>query len=137
MSKRKQAHDGKGSRVPAWRARAGPAPSLPKETEKDFTQRVIDYLKLTGWKVYHSTAPGAAMWKPRGFPDIVAVRERVAFLELKMPGRTMSEYQEEWADALQHVDSEIGQRCICAPPRAVIYRCVYPEDWGWIERTFR
>jgi hypothetical protein len=73
-------------------------------TERAFQQAVIDAAKLLGWRCYHThdsrrSAPG--------FPDIVAVRERVIFAELKTARGALSQEQVAWLDALKAAGQEI------------------------------
>ena len=66
-------------------------------TEKQFQSIVVAEVKKRGWMIYHTydsrrSAPG--------FPDLVLVRERVLFRELKTEKGRLTPAQKEWQDAL-------------------------------------
>lgn len=73
-------------------------PPWEKETEKQFMGRVIALAKLNGWKVYHTHDSRRS--EP-GFPDLVLVRERVIFAELKADKGKPTKAQREWLLALE------------------------------------
>lgn len=82
-------------------------------TEEDFLKSVIDLAKLTGWKVFHARAAMTSKgWRTpvqadgAGFPDLVLVRERVIFIELKSEKGKVSDSQWAWKDALQSAMAE-------------------------------
>jgi hypothetical protein len=68
-----------------------------KESEKSFMGRVIAFAKERGWKVYHTFDSRRS--EP-GFLDLVCVRDRVLFMELKKDGETPTKAQKEWYHAL-------------------------------------
>ena len=74
------------------------------------------------WKAYHSYFSDRS---EAGFPDLVLVRERVVFVELKTMKGTISPKQREWYDAL-----------IAGGAEAYIWR---PDAWnsGEIEAALR
>ncbi len=74
------------------------------------------------WKAYHSFFSDRS---EAGFPDMVLVRERVVFVELKTMKGRVSPKQLEWHEAL-----------IAGGAEAYIWR---PADWnsGEIERLLR
>ncbi|MCJ7829360.1 MAG: VRR-NUC domain-containing protein [Dehalococcoidia bacterium] len=83
-------------------------------TEEDFLKQVIDLAKLTGWRVAHfRPAQTARGWRTpvqgdgAGFPDLVLVRERVVYAELKSEKGKVSDAQWAWKDALQMAGKEI------------------------------
>lgn len=94
----------------------GPA----KVTEKAFSQTVVEYARLNGWRVWR---PWLAIHSPRGFPDLTMVRDgRLVFAELKSDSGKTTEAQEEWLAELREVPGVT----------AVVWR---PSDWDDVERT--
>lgn len=82
--------------------------------EREFTKQVIDLARMHGWRVVHFL-PGQVrqgkhittyMGDGPGFPDIVAVRDRLLMAELKIPPNKIEGPQVEWAGALEaaHVE---------------------------------
>lgn len=76
--------------------------------EKDWQRDVIRLAQTLGWKVAHfRPAKTAQGWRTAvaadgaGFPDLVLVRDRVLFVELKNEKGRMSEQQLEWKAALE------------------------------------
>jgi hypothetical protein len=72
-------------------------------TESDFLKQVIDLAHIYGWKVAHfRPAMTARGWRTAvqadgaGFPDLVLVRDRVIFAELKSDGGKLSVSQDTW-----------------------------------------
>lgn len=82
--------------------------------EDDFLRQVITLAHLYGWKVAHFRhamkkdgnyitpvqADGA------GFPDLVLVRGRIIFAEIKSEKGKLSDAQKEWRDALENTGGE-------------------------------
>ena len=66
-----------------------------KETR--FQNQVLKLAKRFGWMAYHTY--DARRSEP-GFPDLVLVRERVLFRELKTDTGSISKAQEAWGGAL-------------------------------------
>jgi hypothetical protein len=93
-------------------------PPLPaKIDEKDFMAAVVALAKKRGFLVYH---PFDSRKSTAGFPDLVLVRERVIFAELKTDiGKTTAD-QERWIEGLGYAKAEVH-----------LWR---PEDWAEIER---
>ncbi len=94
-------------------------------TEKQFSQRVVDYAVLKGWLVYRTPT-----WRPTGsypgFPDLVLTRpgdSRVIFLELKSEKGRVSAAQTRWLDTLGAT--------------LAIASIVKPSDWHLIEALLR
>lgn len=87
-------------------------------TEKQFMQQVIDYARMFRWRAYHTF--NSRRSEP-GFPDLVLVRRRLLFAELKADNGTVSQAQAEWIAALQDAGEEV-----------YVWR---PKDWPQIERT--
>ncbi|MCJ7634177.1 VRR-NUC domain-containing protein [Candidatus Bathyarchaeota archaeon] len=82
-------------------------------SEEDFLRQVIDLAHVYGWKVAHfrpaQTARGwrtAVQGDGAGFPDLVLVRERVIFAELKSEKGKVSDAQWAWKDVLQSAMAE-------------------------------
>jgi hypothetical protein len=72
-------------------------------SESDFLKQVIDLAHIYGWKVAHfRPAMTARGWRTAvqadgaGFPDLVLVRDRVIFAELKSDGGKLSVSQDTW-----------------------------------------
>ncbi len=66
-------------------------------TEAQFQQQIIDLAHALGWRTYHThdsrrSAPG--------FPDLVLVRDRIVYLELKTETGKVSHDQADWIAAL-------------------------------------
>jgi Holliday junction resolvase len=91
-------------------------------TEKEFAAQVVQLAKTCGWKVYRTWLP---INSPAGFPDLVLVRGSEAlFVELKSEKGTLKPAQEEWLNALQHVET-------------VNAFCWRPCHWDMIEEALR
>lgn len=83
------------------------------ESEADFQEWVIDAAHKHGWKVAHfrgvriQRADGSTYYQTpvqadgKGFPDLVLVRDRVIFAELKRENGKPDPNQEAWLAALQ------------------------------------
>jgi hypothetical protein len=81
--------------------------------EKQFTEQVIDLAHLNGWRVAHFTQvqvrPG--VWitpvkaDGKGFPDLVLVRDRVIYAELKV-GTSLRVDQVLWLERLRDAGQE-------------------------------
>jgi len=69
---------------------------------------------MSGWRT-------AVQYDAQGFPDLVLVRDRVLFAELKNKTGRLTRHQAGWLDALRNAGCE-----------AVVWR---PSDWPEIERT--
>lgn len=66
-------------------------------TEKQFQTQIVMVAKANGWIVYHTYDSRRS--EP-GFPDLVLVRDRVLFRELKTDTGRISQAQQEWGDVL-------------------------------------
>lgn len=79
-----------------------------KITEAAFQQQVIALAKLYGWRVAHFRPAQNAKgeWRTpvaadgKGFPDLVLVRDKVLFVELKTSTGKLTRDQVEWGGAL-------------------------------------
>ena len=93
-----------------------------KVLEKDFQKAVIELAQLLGWRVAHFRAARAGKdgerWATpvaadgKGFPDLMMVRERVIYAELKSETGVLSAEQKEWRDWLRAA----GQAWFCWRP---------------------
>lgn len=83
-------------------------------SEKDFQRQVIDLAHIFGWLVAHFRASQnkygrwstAVQADGAGFPDLVLVKDRVIWVELKAEGGKLSPEQEKWRDALLSAKQE-------------------------------
>ena len=66
-------------------------------TEKAFQSDVMRVAKMLGWLWYHTFDSRRSA---SGFPDLVLVRERVLFRELKVGKNKLSQSQELWRDSI-------------------------------------
>ena len=94
-------------------------------SERDFQNTVIELAKLNGWLVHaerHAMKKDGSWITPiqgdAGFVDLVLVRDRVIFAELKSEKGKVSDAQWGWIDALRMVGKEV-----------YIWR---PSDWDEI-----
>lgn len=90
-----------------------PPPLKAEADEKSFQQAVVDLAKKNGWLVYHTYDSRKST---AGFPDLVLVRERVLWLELKVHPNKPTAEQLRWIDALKAA----GQWAWV----------LYPEEWA-------
>ncbi len=88
------------------------------ETEKQFQAAVIQAARLLGWMAYHTHDSRRS---ESGFPDLVLVRERVVFCELKNEKGRATPAQWKWGDALDDAGAEFH-----------LWR---PSDWTKIEKA--
>lgn len=79
------------------------ATKLPGINEKTFQRQIEDLCKTFGWKYYHTFN---SQFSVSGFPDLVMVRERVVYAELKSDTGKVSVKQQEWIDALRAAGEE-------------------------------
>ena len=86
-------------------------------SEKQLMQGVIDTARIFGWRVAHFRSVPVrrgkrVVWETpvqadgKGFPDLVLVRERVVWVELKVGGNTLSAEQAAWLEALREAGCE-------------------------------
>ncbi len=101
--------------------------NLPRISESEFMAQVIAYAKLRRWRVAHFRAARTERgWRTpvqgdgKGFPDLVLVRERVLWLELKTEKGKTSQEQNEWLSSLESAHQTVY--------------IVRPSDWNAIER---
>lgn len=67
-------------------------------SEKEFMAEVVRLAKSLGWRVYHTRDSRRS---EAGFPDLVLVRERVIFAELKTATGRLTAAQANWLDAIR------------------------------------
>src|SRR5688572_2816806 len=100
-------------------------------TESAFQRQVMALGKLFGWRACHFL-PGmnrrgqwrtAVQGQGNGFPDVVLVRDRVSWVELKTDTGRLTPEQEDWAACLSAAGQEV-----------YLWR---PRDWPTIEATLR
>lgn len=91
-------------------------------TERQLQQAIVDCARLLGWRSYHTFDSRRS--EP-GFPDLVLVRDRVVFAELKSERGRLTREQRAWAAALAAAGAE--------------WHCWRPEDWtsGNVEAVLR
>jgi hypothetical protein len=87
-------------------------------SERDFMAEVIRHARRCGWLVYHTHDSRKSA---RGFPDLVMVRDRVIFAELKTADGKTTGDQDTWLDSLRTAGAHV-----------YLWR---PSDWAEIERT--
>lgn len=92
---------------------AGPIAEAPPMLEEELLRRVLLLARVNGWRSYHPR-PGRTKdgWATpvqgdgKGFVDVVLVRERVLWIELKRESGRQSREQKEWAAALEEAGQE-------------------------------
>ena len=72
-------------------------------TEKQFQAKVLKIAKQTGWTVYHTYDSRRSQ---PGFPDLVLVRDRVLYRELKTNTGKQSEAQKIWERSLLKANAD-------------------------------
>lgn len=82
-------------------------------SERDFQRQIIEYAQLKGWRVAHfRPALTEKGWRTAvsadgaGFPDLVLVRDRVIFAEVKAKSGKATVEQTVWGEALLVAGSE-------------------------------
>ena len=102
-------------------------------TENELLEAVIELAELLGWRTMHQR-PGLTQsghWRTalqgsgKGWPDLVLVRDRVLYRELKSARGMLSMEQQDWVWALKRAGADVD-----------VWR---PEQWvdGTIERDLR
>jgi hypothetical protein len=75
-----------------------------QQSEAAFQRQVLDLAAARGWHAYFTKNSKGS---PAGFPDLVLVRDRVIFAELKtLNGRVRPE-QHKWLEALRSAGAEV------------------------------
>lgn len=93
-----------------------PDPMPAELSEKEFQAKVIEHAISRSWLVYHTYN---SVRSRAGFPDLVCVRDRVVFAELKTESGTLAKDQREWRDALKEAGAE--------------WHLWRPSDWSAIQ----
>ena len=103
---------------------------MSRELEGTFQGAVIEYAQLNGWAVAHfRPARTKTGWRTavsadgKGFPDLVLVRERIIWAELKRDGEDLRPDQVKWRDWLLATGAE--------------WYKWEPSDWTEIEATLQ
>lgn len=65
--------------------------------EKEFQAQVLELARINHWLHYHTYRSRRS---PEGFPDLVLVRDRVLYRELKTETGIVSDAQEMWLEKL-------------------------------------
>jgi VRR-NUC domain len=86
-------------------------------TEKTWQQTIIDLAHTLGWLTYHTHDSRRSQ---PGFPDLVLVRDRIVYAELKDMRRRLTTAQFAWLDDLRRAGGE-----------AYVWR---PSDWPQAKR---
>lgn len=103
------------------------------QTEAQFQKSIIEAAQYMGWKAVHfrtvreQKVSGRAFYHTPGvgdadgFPDLVLVRDRVVFAEIKNDRGRLSEKQKFWSKYLQDANAE--------------YYVWRPKDWDEIKKV--
>lgn len=101
-------------------------------TERAFQDSIAATARLLSWRVFHIRAARTANgWRTpvafdgQGFPDLVLVRERIIYAEIKLERGRLSPEQVAWLEDLRAAGQEV-----------YVWR---PSDWasGAIEDVLR
>lgn len=96
------------------------------ELERDFQNRLTEFMRLEGWQVY--SIPDSRRASMKGYPDITAWRvedQRLLFIELKREKGRVSEAQTYVLESLRALAPRI-------PVEVYLWR---PHDWPTIEEV--
>lgn len=72
--------------------------------EKEIQSAILDIARLFGWRVYHTFDSRKS---EAGFPDLVLVRDRVIYAEVKRDGQRPRPSQIDWLNALSRAGAEV------------------------------
>ena len=72
-------------------------------TEAELQNAVIDLCKLLKWRWFH---PYDSRRSVAGWPDLVLVKDRIIFVELKSEKGRLSPAQRQWRDDIQGAGGE-------------------------------
>lgn len=72
-------------------------------TERELQTAVLDLAGLLGWLAYHTFDSRRSQ---AGFPDLVLVRERIIFVELKTEKGQLTEAQKHWRELIEGAEGE-------------------------------
>lgn len=89
------------------------APATPLEDilERDWQKQVVQLARQFGWTLTYHTFDSRR--STHGFPDLVIVRDRVVFLELKREKGHLTDEQKTWLRQLRAA----GEHAYIARPR--------------------
>lgn len=73
-------------------------------TEREFQELVVQTAMYHGWRTYHTHDSRRS---DPGFPDLVLVRDRVIFAELKSAAGKVRPEQGAWIDALRDAGADV------------------------------
>lgn len=105
-------------------------PKLLHPTERAFTEQVLATARLGGWTAFHDYATNVPRQCPHckrpvrilrnapGFPDLVLVKDRVLYRELKVGGGKLTLDQRAWRDRLEASGAD--------------WELWTPDDWSYI-----
>jgi hypothetical protein len=89
-------------------------------SEAAWQNLVVKLAFQLNWQWYHTHDSRRSQ---PGFPDLVLVRERVIFAELKAAKGRLDQWQKRWVEQLRHAGAEVY--------------CWRPSDYPEVERTLR
>lgn len=72
--------------------------------EKQVQAAIVDIARLLHWRVFHVFDSRKS---EAGFPDLVLVRDRVIYAEVKRAGQRPRPSQVEWLNALSSAGAEV------------------------------
>jgi VRR-NUC domain len=87
-------------------------------TEAQWQHTVVDLARTLDWQWYHTHDSRRSQ---PGFPDLVLVRDRVIFAELKTVGGRLDQWQKRWGNQLVEAGAE--------------WYCWRPHHYAEVERT--
>lgn len=73
-------------------------------SEAEFQRQVTELARLRGWAYYHTVDSKRSH---KGFPDLVLVKNRIIYAELKTRLGRVKEEQRSWLDMLQRAGAEV------------------------------
>lgn len=74
-------------------------------TEKQLQAQIMQLCKLYQWRAYHTFL---SVRSEPGFPDLVLVRDRLIFREIKTDVGKLTTPQKNWIDALKWAGADVG-----------------------------
>jgi hypothetical protein len=82
------------------------APAIPLDEilERDWQRQVVQLAKQLGWRLVYHTFDSRR--STHGFPDLVIVKDRVIFLELKREKSKLADEQIDWLRSLRAAGAE-------------------------------
>lgn len=73
-------------------------------TEKEWQQQVVKLARTLNWRIYHTFDSRRSQ---PGFPDLVLVRDRVIYVELKRESGRLTDPQHSWLTDLRDAGAEV------------------------------